>query len=150
MNRIVSVVGLRASSSAARCFGLTASRLSPVFYAKSHEWVDIQGTTATVGISNHAQEELGEAVFVQLPEVGLALQAEEVFGAVESVKATSECYSPCSGVVSEVNEGLADKPELLNEAAEGAGWMIKLKDVVLPEGLMTAEEYTKFVAEGGH
>ena len=90
-------------------------------YSKDHEWIKIEGDIGTIGITNHAQEQLGDVVFVDLPEVGQAVEKDDVMGAVESVKAASDIYSPVSGEVTEVNEALNDEPALVNSAAEADG-----------------------------
>ncbi len=96
-------------------------------YAKTHEWVRIEGESATVGISQHAQEELGDVALVLLPEVGRMLQRGEKFGEIESIKAVSDLYAPIGGEVTEVNETLTDAPEKVNDAPYGDGWMLKIK-----------------------
>jgi len=96
-------------------------------YTKDHEWVRLDGDTATVGISRHAAEQLGDVVFVELPEVGRRVEKGKEAAVVESVKAASEVYAPVSGEVIEVNPKLADAPQTVNEAAEGDGWFLKLK-----------------------
>ena len=96
-------------------------------YAKTHEWVRIEGGTATVGISQHAQEELGDVALVLLPEVGRMVQRGEKFGEIESIKAVSDLYAPISGEVTEVNQALTDAPEKVNDAPYGDGWMLKIK-----------------------
>ena len=96
-------------------------------YTKEHEWVLVEGDTGTVGITDHAQEELGDIVYVDLPKVGHAVEQGKSLGSVESVKAVSDIYSPVSGEVIEVNEALADAPEKLNEDPHGAGWLVKIK-----------------------
>ena len=113
-------------------------------YAKSHEWVALDGDSAVVGLTDYAQSELGDLVFVNLPEVGDTVEAGEVFGDVESVKAVSDVYSPVTGEVTEINEELLDSPELINDDAYEA-WFIKVKDVSATEELLTAEEYKAFV-----
>ena len=113
-------------------------------YSKSHEWVKMDGGTAVVGLTDFAQSELGDLVFVNLPEVGDTVEAGEVFGDVESVKAVSDVYSPVTGEVTEINEELLDSPELINDNAYEA-WFIKVKDVLATEELLTAEEYKAFV-----
>ena len=113
-------------------------------YSKSHEWVKLDGGTAVVGLTDFAQSELGDLVFVNLPEVGDTVEAGEVFGDVESVKAVSDVYSPVTGEVTEINEELLDSPELINDNAYEA-WFIKVKDVSATEELLTAEEYKEFV-----
>lgn len=96
-------------------------------YSKDHEWIAIEGDIGTVGVTNHAQEQLGELVYVEVPEVGANLDQGDEACVVESVKAASEVYSPCSGEVVAVNEDLADAPTTVNENAEGDGWMFKIK-----------------------
>ena len=96
-------------------------------YSKDHEWLRVEGDRATVGITDYAQNQLGDVVFVELPEVGRQVKAGEVFGTVESVKAVSELFSPVSGEVVEVNSALAAKPETINTDPHGAAWMIKVK-----------------------
>ncbi|MAC48593.1 glycine cleavage system protein GcvH [Oceanospirillum beijerinckii] len=119
-------------------------------YAASHEWVLDNGDgTVTVGISDHAQEQLGDVVFVELPEVGREVEAGEEFSLVESVKAASDIYSPVSGEVVEVNEALEDAPETVNEHPFADGWIakIKLADSAELENLLDAEAYEAKVAE---
>ena len=121
-------------------------------YTKQHEWVRLSGDAGVVGITDHAQEELGDIVFVQLPKVGAELSAGKTFGSVESVKAVSDLFAPVSGTVSEVNEELATSPEKVNKDAHGA-WMLKinLKNPGEIDGLLSAADYEKFVAEeAGH
>ncbi|MDR3709530.1 MAG: glycine cleavage system protein GcvH [Capsulimonadaceae bacterium] len=96
-------------------------------YSKSHEWVRIDGDTATVGITDHAQEELGDVALIQLPEVGRILLADGAFGEIESIKAVSELYSPVGGEVVAINEALEEAPETVNNDPYGDGWLIKLK-----------------------
>ena len=115
-------------------------------YTKTHEWVRIEGETATVGITEHAQDELGDVVFVELPEVGRTLDAGEAFGAVESVKAVSDLYAPIAGEVAEVNESLGDNPEKINEDPYGEGWILKLR-VSGEADLLSAEDYEKLLEE---
>ncbi len=115
-------------------------------YTKSHEWVRREEGTATVGITDHAQDELGDVVFVELPEQGTSFSAGDSFGTVESVKAVSDLYAPVGGEVLEVNERLNDSPELINEEPYGGGWMIRLR--ISEDGdLLSAEEYEKLVEE---
>jgi glycine cleavage system H protein len=121
-------------------------------YTKEHEWIQVNGSTGAVGISDYAQQSLGDIVFVELPKVGTELVAGKAFGTVESVKAVSDLYAPVSGTVTEVNGGLATEPEKVNKDPHGA-WMLKLtlKNPKEPDGLMSAADYEKFVAEeGGH
>lgn len=118
-------------------------------YTREHEWVSIDGSVATIGITDHAQEQLGDVVFVELPSVGDRVEKADAFGVVESTKAVSDVYAPLSGEVSEVNDDLPDNPELINEDPYGDGWMVKitLGDKADLEDLMTAEEYRKFIEE---
>ncbi len=112
-------------------------------YTKEHEWVKLDGDLAIVGITNHAQEQLGDIVYVELPQPGDAVSQFESFGLIESVKAASDLYAPISGEVVSVNEELVDRPELVNEDPYGDGWMLKLdpEDETQITALMTAEEY---------
>jgi len=117
-------------------------------YTKSHEWVRREGGVATVGITEHAQDELGDVVFVDLPEQGATFGAGESFGSVESVKAVSDLYTPVGGEVAEVNPALEDSPEKVNEDPYGEGWLIRLN--VSEEGeLLSAANYQKVVEEEG-
>lgn len=117
-------------------------------YSRSHEWVRVDGDTATVGISEYAQKELGEIVYVELPEVGHVFDSGQEFGTVESVKAVSELFSPVAGEVTEINKQAVEDPAALNEDSYGDGWLIKLKlstdDVT---DLMDAKGYEAFVKE---
>jgi glycine cleavage system H protein len=117
-------------------------------YTKEHEWIQVKGSTGLVGITDHAQEALGDIVFVELPKVGAQLNAGGSFGTVESVKAVSELYSPASGKVTEINESLNQSPENINKDANSA-WMIKLEltDPKQADALMSADDYEKFIAE---
>ena len=115
-------------------------------YTKSHEWVRTEGDTATIGITDHAQEELGDVVFVELPEEGITLDAGDTFGTVESVKAVSDLYSPVGGEVIEVNSSLEDAPEKINDDPYGEGWIVKLSTSEEAD-LLTPEEYEKVVEE---
>src|ERR1043165_3902427 len=116
-------------------------------YTKEHEWVLVEGDIGTVGITDHAQEELGDIVYIDLPKVGAHIEQHGSLGSVESVKAVSEIYSPASGEVTEVNPVLTDSPEKLNEEPYGAGWLAKLKLSNASEvgQLMTAAEYQAYV-----
>jgi glycine cleavage system H protein len=121
-------------------------------YTKEHEWIKADGNTATIGITNHAQESLGDIVFVDLPKSGTEIAVGKTFGSVESVKAVSDLYAPASGTVTEVNGELASAPEKINKDAHGA-WMLKitLKNPGELTSLLSAADYEKFVAEeGGH
>ncbi len=115
-------------------------------YTKTHEWVRREGDIATIGITEHAQDELGDVVFVELPEVGSGLGAGDSFGVVESVKAVSDLYTPVAGEVTEVNEALNDSPELINSDPYGEGWIVRLR--VSGEGeLLSAADYEKVLEE---
>jgi len=115
-----------------------------LMYSKSHEWVKfLDDTTALIGLTDYAQDALGDLVFVNLPEVGDEVAAGETFADVESVKAVSDVYSPVSGTVAEVNEELPDVPEMMNSDPYGA-WLIKVENITDREALMTAEEYIAF------
>ena len=115
-------------------------------YTKTHEWVRREGDVATVGITDHAQEELGDVVFIELPEEGASFDAGDSFGTIESVKAVSDLYAPVGGEVVEVNETLNDSPERVNEDPYGGGWMIRLR--ISGEGeLLSADEYERLLEE---
>ena len=121
-------------------------------YTKEHEWLKADGTTGTIGITDHAQNSLGDIVFVELPKVGTDITAGQTFGSVESVKAVSDLYAPVSGTVTEVNEALNTTPESVNKDAHSA-WMIKiaLKDPAEVGALLSAADYEKFAGEeAGH
>lgn len=117
-------------------------------YAKSHEWLELDGENATVGITDYAQHSLGDIVFVELPKVGQRIEAGSTFGSVESVKAVSDLYAPITGIVSEVNDVLNSSPETLNSDANGT-WILKMSVLNSDEAnaLLSAEDYEKFVAE---
>jgi glycine cleavage system H protein len=119
-------------------------------YARSHEWIRIDGEEATIGITDYAQDALGDVVYVDLPEVGASFDAGDTFGAVESVKAASDLYMPVAGEVAEVNSALIDTPEILNGDPYGAGWMVKIKVAQGVGALMSAEAYEKYVDEIKH
>jgi glycine cleavage system H protein len=116
-------------------------------YTKDHEWIRVDGDVATVGITDHAQEELGDIVFVELPKVGAQLEQSASFGSVESVKAVSDIYSPAAGEVTEINGALAEAPEKVNADPYGEGWIMKLrlKDAAQVSSLMSAADYTQYV-----
>jgi glycine cleavage system H protein len=118
-------------------------------YAKTHEWVRKEGDEVVCGISDHAQESLSDIVYVELPEVGDALEKEGAFGVVESVKAASDVYMPMGGEITAINEALEDTPELVNQAPYGEGWLIRFTPSAPAEfdSLMTADDYTSFVAK---
>jgi glycine cleavage system H protein len=117
-------------------------------YAKSHEWLNMDGDSATVGITDYAQDSLGDIVFVELPKVGQELEAGSTFGSVESVKAVSDLYAPITGTVTEVNESLNSTPETINAAANDT-WLIKMTVTNADEAnaLLSAADYEKFVSE---
>ncbi|MCM3065241.1 MULTISPECIES: glycine cleavage system protein GcvH [Priestia] len=119
-------------------------------YSEEHEWVKSEGEVFRVGITHFAQSELGDIVFVELPEVGDKVEADEPFGSVESVKTVSELYAPISGEVVEVNEELSDNPEFVNESPYEKAWMVVIKpaDSEDVEKLMTAEQYDEMINEG--
>lgn len=121
-------------------------------YSKDHEWTKAEGKLATVGITDFAQSQLGDVVFVELPVVGATVEAGKAFSVVESVKAVSDIYAPVSGVVVTVNDALTDAPELINQDAYGQGWIavIEMSDPAELDKLLDSEEYAKVAAEGGH
>jgi glycine cleavage system H protein len=121
-------------------------------YTKEHEWIKVDGSSASVGITDYAQDSLGDIVFVDLPKVGAEITASKAFGTVESVKAVSDLYAPASGMVAEVNGELATAPEKINKDANNT-WIIKvtLKNPAELSGLLSAADYEKFISEeGGH
>ncbi|OZM55993.1 glycine cleavage system protein H [Lottiidibacillus patelloidae] len=118
-------------------------------YSEEHEWVKVDGNKVTIGITDFAQSELGDIVFVELPEIGDDIEADEPFGSVESVKTVSELYAPVSGKVVEINENLEDSPEFVNESPYEKAWMIvvELSDPSEIDKLMTAEAYETMISE---
>lgn len=118
-------------------------------YTEEHEWVMVEEELAVIGITDFAQDALGDVVFVELPEVGATLEAGKAFGVVESVKAVSDIYAPINGTVEEVNEDLIDAPEIINTSPYEDGWMIKIRmtDASETEDLMDAEAYQALIAE---
>lgn len=118
-------------------------------YTKEHEWVDVKGGVATIGITDYAQHELGDVVFVELPKPGARIEAGKTFGTVESVKAVSEIYAPASGEVLEANDELHNKPEAINSDPHGAAWLIKVKlaDPASLGALMDGPAYEAYIAE---
>lgn len=118
-------------------------------YNESDEWVRVDGVTARVGITDYAQSELSDIVFVEMPEPGLQVETGDAFGVVESVKAVSDLYAPLAGEIHEVNAGLEENPEWVNEDPYGEGWIIgmQLEDVEQVDKLMTADQYRKYVEE---
>ena len=121
---------------------------SDLKYDKEHEWVRVDGDVVVIGISDFAQDQLGEVVFVDLPEVGSEVVAGETFGEIESVKSVSDLFSPVTGSIVEKNDGLSDTPETVNEDAYGEGWLVKVKmsDAAELDALMTAADYEAFIA----
>jgi glycine cleavage system H protein len=122
-----------------------------VRFHKEHEWIRVEGNQATLGISNFAQDALGDVVFVDIPKVGTSLQAEGQLGEVESTKATSTIYTPVTGKILQVNTELRDHPELLNQDPYGKGWIavLELANPGEVDGLMTADQYTEFLKSQG-
>src|SRR5579863_1800403 len=118
-------------------------------YTKEHEWVKVEDAIGTIGITDYAQHELGDVVFVEMPKVGAELKAGQSFGTIESVKAVSEIFSPVSGKVTDINPALADAPEKINQDPHGAAWLIKvqLADPKEAAGLMDAAAYQAYIAE---
>jgi|SRR5215210_2183604 len=115
-------------------------------YSKDHEWIKVEGDIGTIGITDHAQQALGDVVYVEVPKVGDSFAAHEAFGSVESVKAVSEIFTPVSGEVTEVNEGLQDEPEKVNNDPYGDGWMarIRMSNPGEVDALLSAAEYEDF------
>lgn len=124
---------------------------SDLKYTKDHEWVRVNGNTAVVGITDHAQRQLGDVVYVELPKVGNTLEASDAFGSIESVKAVSEAFAPLSGKVTKVNEELMESPELINEEPYGDGWLIELElsNSKQLDGLLSASQYEEYLKEEG-
>jgi len=122
--------------------------MAATYFTEDHEWIRVEGDTATVGITDYAQEQLGDLVFVELPEVGRTLAKGDAAVVVESVKAASDVYAPCDGEIVAVNEALSADPALVNSAATGDGWLWKMKlaDAAQLDGLMDAAAYDKHIA----
>jgi glycine cleavage system H protein len=120
-----------------------------LLYSKEHEWLSRESDIVTIGITDYAQHELGDVVFVELPEVGQFLLAEAALGSLESVKAVSEAFTPVAGEVTEVNDSLLDAPDKVNEDPYGKGWIIRLRlqDPSQLDGLMSPDEYSKYTQE---
>lgn len=118
-------------------------------YTKEHEWVRLKGNVASVGITDWAQDQLGDIVFVELPDEGEEVEKDDTFGVVESTKSVNDLYVPMSGTVIEVNDPLLDSPEIINEDCYGEGWMIRveIRDKAELDELMTAEEYEAYIKE---
>lgn len=123
--------------------------LKDFYYTKEHEWVKVDGETGTIGITDHAQKQLGDIVFIEVPEVDTELEKGDEAASVESVKAVADVFSPLSGTVTEVNEALEDEPEMVNSDAQGAGWLFRLRLSNKSEldGLMDAALYEKYLEE---
>ena len=123
--------------------------MDDLHYSESHEWVRVDGEIGTIGITDHAQKQLGEIVYLELPEVGHVYNADDEFGTVESVKAVSELYTPVSGEVVEVNKSAVSEPGIINDDPQGDGWLIKIKLSTDEEiaKLMSADAYAKYVRE---
>ena len=119
-------------------------------YTREHEWIRIAGDTGTIGITDHAQSELGDVVFVEFPKVGAKVQSGQPLGTIESVKAVSEIFSPVSGEVLEINTNLTDAPETLNADPYGKGWLVKVRIDTneAPSGLMSVQQYEEYTAQG--
>ena len=118
-------------------------------YTKEHEWIKVEGDRATVGITDYAQQQLGDVVYVELPEPGTGLSAADVFGSIESVKAVSELFCPVAGEVVEINQEVVDSPELVNQDPHDKAWLIVLRmtDTSAVEALLSAADYEKYVEE---
>lgn len=121
--------------------------MTKLYFTEDHEWISLDGDVATVGITNHAQEQLGDLVFVELPEVGSTVSKGDAAAVVESVKAASDVYSPVDGTITEVNEALTSDPAMVNQKAEKEGWLwkMKLSDASQLDGLMSAADYITMI-----
>ena len=120
---------------------------SDYLYTKEHEWVRVEDDLCVLGITNFAQGELGEVVFVELPEVGEVFNAHDEIGTIESVKAVAEIYTPVAGEIIEINEAVVDDPELLNDDPHTEGWLVKIRFSSDLQGLMNAEEYEEYAGK---
>lgn len=119
-----------------------------LYYTESHEWLAVKGDEATIGITDYAQSELGDIIFVELPAVGKNLDAGQAFGSIEAVKTVSDLYSPVAGVVTAINESLQDKAEVINSDPYGKGWIIKLKmKSPSTDGLLKADQYKSKIGQ---
>ena len=123
---------------------------SDYLYSREHEWIKVEDEVCTLGITEFAQQELGEVVYVELPEVGQVFDANDEIGTIESVKAVAEVYSPVAGEIVEVNDAVVDDPELLNEDPQGDGWLVKIRysSAADLKSLMNAEQYEEFARSG--
>lgn len=121
--------------------------MTKLYFTEDHEWISLDGDVATVGITNHAQEQLGDLVFVELPEVGSTVAKGDAAAVVESVKAASDVYSPVDGTITEVNEALTSDPAMVNQKAEKEGWLwkMKLSDASQLDGLMSTADYIAMI-----
>jgi glycine cleavage system H protein len=115
-------------------------------YSKEHEWLRVAGDIGTVGITDHAQSELGDVIFVEFPQVGAKIEAGKTLGTIESVKAVSEIFSPVSGEIVEVNKDLLNTPEVVNSDPYGKGWLVRIRIEKPPSGLMSSDQYTQYTA----
>ena len=115
-------------------------------YSKEHEWLRVAGDTGTVGITDHAQSELGDVIFVAFPQIGAKVEAGKTLGTIESVKAVSEIFSPVSGEILEVNKDLLTAPEAVNSDPYGKGWLVRIRIEKQPADLMSADQYTQYTA----
>jgi glycine cleavage system H protein len=124
---------------------------SDYLYSKEHEWVRVEDDVCTLGITEYAQAELGEVVFVELPEVGQVFDSNDELGTIESVKAVAEIFTPLAGEILEINDAVVDDPEILNEDPHHEGWLVKIRFSSADDlkSLMNAEDYEKFVKDGG-
>jgi glycine cleavage system H protein len=123
---------------------------SDLLYARSHEWARVDGDVVVIGITHYAQDQLGEVVYVELPDVGLGADAGEELGTLESVKAVAEFLSPVAGEVVEVNDRLADEPNLVNEDPYGDGWLVKVSGSLVDEDMLDADGYKALLEEESH
>jgi len=123
---------------------------SDLSYTRSHEWARVEGDLVVVGITHYAQDQLGEVVYVELPEVGLGTNAGEELGTLESVKAVAEFLSPVAGEVVEINDRLSEEPNLVNEDPYGDGWLVKISGAIEEDELLDAEAYKELLAEESH
>jgi glycine cleavage system H protein len=115
-------------------------------YSKEHEWLRVAGDIGTVGITDHAQSELGDVIFVEFPQVGAKVEAGKTLGTIESVKAVSEIFSPVSGEIVEVNKDLLSTPEVVNSDPYGKGWLVRIRIEKPPSGLMASDQYAQYIA----
>jgi glycine cleavage system H protein len=118
-------------------------------YSKEHEWIKVEGQTVTIGITDYAQDSLGDVVYVELPNEGSTVAKDETFGVIESVKAVSDLYSPVSGNIAEVNDAIVDNPEVINEDPYGDAWILKVELASTDEldGLLSSEDYQQYIEE---